>query len=135
MLKKIIKYEDYNGNEREDVRYFNITETELIKMSALYEKPLSEKMEEAVKNKDNKLILNIFEDILLKSYGVKSEDGTRFIKNKELTDEFIQSEAYNKLFVELATNTDELLSFIINVLPKNVSSKLPSIEELKKTNA
>ena len=58
----------------------------------------------------------------MKSYGEKSLDGKRFIKNKELTEAFIQTEAYSELFVELASNADEAVKFINGIMPKNMTA-------------
>ena len=56
-------------------------------------------------------------DIILKSYGVKSPDGRRFIKNQEVRDAFAQTEAYSQLFMELATNAKAASDFVAGIIP------------------
>ena len=128
MIKKTIKYEDYNGNEREEEFYFNLSNAELTKMELGVEGGLSERLKKVLATKDTPQILKVFEEIINKAYGVKSDDGKRFIKSKELLEEFTQTEAYSQLFVELATNENAAQEFILGTLPKKLS------DEVKKQN-
>ena len=128
MIKKTIKYEDYNGNEREEEFYFNLSNAELTKMELGVEGGLSERLKKVLATKDTPQILKVFEEIINKAYGVKSDDGKRFIKSKELLEEFTQTEAYSQLFVELATNENAAQEFILGILPKELS------DEVKKQN-
>ncbi len=128
MIKKTIKYEDYNGNEREEEFYFNLSNAELTKMELGVEGGLSERLKKVLATKDTPQILKVFEEIINKAYGVKSDDGKRFIKSKELLEEFTQTEAYSQLFVELATNENAAQEFILGILPKKLS------DEVKKQN-
>ena len=128
MIKKTIKYEDYNGNEREEEFYFNLSNAELTKMELGVEGGLSERLKKVLATKDTPQILKVFEEIINKAYGVKSDDGKRFIKSKELLEEFTQTEAYSQLFVELATNENTAQEFILGILPKKLS------DEVKKQN-
>ena len=128
MIKKTIKYEDYNGNEREEEFYFNLSNAELTKMELGVEGGLSERLKKVLATKDTPQILKVFEEIINKAYGVKSDDGKRFIKSKELVEEFTQTEAYSQLFVELATNENAAQEFILGILPKKLS------DEVKKQN-
>ena len=128
MLKKTIKYTDYNGVEREEDFFFNLNKTELMEMEIGTEGGFAEKIQTIVKTKDNAAILKTFKELILKAYGVKSDDGKRFIKSKELLEEFTQTEAYSQLFVELATNENAAQEFILGILPKKLS------DEVKKQN-
>ena len=78
-------------------------------------------LENVVKAKDGPSIVKIFKEIVLKSYGEKSPDGKRFIKSKELSEAFSQTEAYSKLFMELATDADAAAAFINAVIPSTVA--------------
>ena len=66
---------------------------------------------------DTASIIKEFKDILFKSYGEKSDDGKRFVKSKALSEAFSQTEAYSKLFMELATNADAAAEFINGLMP------------------
>ena len=78
---------------------------------------LDKLVDKIVKERDGKKIVEIFKEIILKSYGEKSLDGKRFIKNQELTEAFMQTEAYSELFVELATNAEVAAEFINGIVP------------------
>lgn len=118
MLKKTITYEDYDGNTRTEDHYFNLTKAEITEMQVSVDGGLTKMIERIIAAKDAKQIVSIFKDIILRSYGVKSPDGRRFIKSQELRDEFSQTEAYVKLFEELSSDTDAAVAFVNGIIPK-----------------
>lgn len=120
MLKKTINYVDYNGVERKEDFYFNLSKAEVTEMELSVDGGLSQMIEQLVNAKDNKQIIALFKEIILKAYGEKSADGRRFVKSKELSDAFSQTEAYSELFVELALNEEEAAKFIRGILPANL---------------
>lgn len=117
MVKKTIKYTDFNGVQREDNFYFNLTKAEIAEMEVSKEGGLGEYIQKITKEQNNKEIMSTFKELILKSYGVKSEDGLRFIKSEKLSEEFAQTEAYSELFIELATNAESASEFINNIVP------------------
>lgn len=121
MIKKTIEYVDYNGENRKEEFYFNLSKAEVMEMEMSKNGGLSEYIQRIVKSSDNAAIIALFKEIICKAYGEKSLDGKRFIKNKELTDAFVQTEAYSELFMELATNADEAAAFINGIIPKNMN--------------
>ncbi len=121
MIKKTINYVDYNGTDRTEDFYFNLSKAEIAEMELSTTGGLSEKIKRIVESKDQAEIVKEFKTIIAKSYGIKSEDGKRFIKSKEITEEFMQTEAYSELFMELATNVDAASSFIQGIIPKNLN--------------
>lgn len=118
MLKKTIKYTDYEGVERIEDFYFNINKAELAEMELSTKGGMVKRIERIVAAKDNKEIVEIFKEFILKAYGVKSADGKRFIKSQEVLDEFTQSEAYSELFMELATDDKAAAEFINAIVPQ-----------------
>lgn len=112
MIKKTITYTDYEGIQHTDDFYFNLSRAELIKMEYSIQGGLMKKIEKLSKSVDPTQIMPLFSDIILKSYGVKSDDGKRFIKSKELSEEFSQTEAYSELLVELFSDPDKAGEFI-----------------------
>lgn len=122
MLKKTVTYTDYNGVERTEDFYFNLSKAEAAEMELSVDGGLSRMLENIVKAKDNKQIITIFKEIILKSYGEKSQDGKRFIKSKEISEAFSQTEAYSELFMELALNEKAATEFINGVLPGNFNN-------------
>ena len=117
MLKKTMTYVDYNGNERTEDFYFNLTEAEIMEMEMGTAGGLSEMIQNIVKAQDVPAIIKIFKGLVLNAYGQKSLDGKRFIKTQELKEEFAQTEAYSQLFMELATDADAAAKFVNGIVP------------------
>ncbi len=122
MLKKTIKYTDYNGETREEDFYFNLSKAEITEMELSKEGGMSEYIKKISAAQNGPELIKLFKEIITKSYGEKSLDGKRFIKNKDLTEAFTQTEAYSELFVELASNADEAAKFINGIMPKNMKT-------------
>ncbi|MDO4292064.1 MAG: hypothetical protein Q4C65_02425 [Eubacteriales bacterium] len=121
MLVKKIKYIDYNGNPREEDYYFNISKSELAEMELSIDGGYSVMMERIVAAQNLPELMKNFKQLILKSYGVKSPDGKRFIKSEELSTEFMQTEAYDKLFMELITDTKAAIDFANGIMPKEIA--------------
>ena len=118
MIKKTITFTDYNGNERTEDFYFNLSKAELSEMELSTAGGLGQMIQDVVSAQDTPRIISIFKDLILKSYGVKSADGRRFIKSKELSMEFAQTEAYSDLFMLLATDEAAATEFVNGIVPK-----------------
>ena len=123
MLKKTITYTDYNGVERTEDHYFNLTKAEIMEMELSTTGGLAEMIQKITKAQDAPAIIKVFKDLVLKSYGEKSPDGRRFIKSKELSDAFAQTEAYSQLFMELATDADAASKFVNGIMPADVAAQ------------
>lgn len=121
MLKKNIKYVDYDGNERAEDFYFNLNKAEVIELQLGTVGGLTKTLEKIVQEKDASRIIEYFKTLILKAYGEKSADGRRFIKSQELCDAFEQTEAYSELFIELASDAKMAAEFINGVLPKEAA--------------
>lgn len=118
MLKKTITYTDYDGLERTEEFRFNLTKAEVVDMELTTAGTFSETMKRIVAEKDIIRIAKLFKELLLKSYGVKSDDGKRFVKSPELSEAFSQTEAYSDLYIELLSNPEEAAKFFAEVAPK-----------------
>lgn len=117
MLKKKITYTDYNGVERSEDFYFNLTEAEITEMEMSTTGGLTGMIQRIVDAQDMPSIIKVFKEIILKAYGEKSADGRRFVKSEELSNEFSQTEAYSQLFMELATDAEAASTFINAIVP------------------
>lgn len=123
MLKKTISYVDYNGTKRTEDFYFNLTKAEISEMELEIPGGMSEMLKRITAAQDTPTLVKIFKDLILRSYGVKSDDGRRFIKSQQLKEEFSQTEAYSELFMELATNADAASAFINGIIPADVAKE------------
>lgn len=118
MLKKTITYTDYNGVERTEDFYFNLSRAEIAEMSGVG--GLVEKLQGIASTEDPAAIIKIFKELILKAYGEKSVDGKRFIKSNEISEAFSQTEAYSQLFMEMATDAKAAADFFNNIIPSTV---------------
>lgn len=119
MLKKTINYVDYNGVERSEDFYFNLNQAEMVEMELGITGGFTEWVDRVVKTKDGPTIMKLFKDFISKSYGIKNLDGVHFEKSKEISDAFMQTEAYNVLFMELVTDANAAAAFVNAVVPKS----------------
>jgi hypothetical protein len=124
MLKKTMTYTDYNGVQRTEDFYFNLSKAEVTEMEMGTAGGLAEMIKAVVDAKDAPSIIKIFKDLILKAYGEKSPDGKRLIKSEELSTAFSQTEAYSDLFMELATNADEAAKFVNGIIPNAPEQKI-----------
>lgn len=128
MYKKTIKYTDYNDVEHEDTFYFNYSKAELIEMELVHPEGFEAWINGLVRANDNETLVGIFKELILGSYGEKDPTGKRFIKSKELSEAFSQTEAYSELYMELITNTDTAIEFVNGIVPKVENVSKPSLE-------
>lgn len=126
MLKETMTYIDYNGVERTEDFYFNLTKAEIMEMEMSTTGGLAEMIQRIIAAQDAPAIIKIFKDLVLKAYGIKSPDGKRFIKSEEISTEFAQTEAYSMLFMKLATDADAAAKFVNGIVPADVSKEAAS---------
>ena len=124
MIKKTINYTDYNGVERKEDFYFNLSKAELLEMEAGTTGGFAVMVQRMIDAQDTPALIKVWKEILLKAYGEKSADGRRFIKTEELSAAFAQTEAYSELFMELALNSDKAAEFVKGVIPANLEKNL-----------
>lgn len=129
MLVRKIKYTDFNGQEREEPFYFNLSKAELMEMELTTDGGLDTYIRRITAQQNNKEIVKLFKELILKSYGERSDDGKRFVKSKELTDAFTQTNAYSELFMELSTNADAAEKFITGVVDPSLAGELKKVNE------
>lgn len=137
MVRKEITWVDYNEVERTEEFYFNLTKTELRELEFGSEKALSTIMKELNTTKDMSGLVKLYKNLIMWSYGEKTPDGRRFVKgdNFELAKAFMETEAYDKLFDELASDPANFLAFIEGIVPKEVTDQAETDEsyrEMKK---
>ena len=132
MLKRTISYTDFDGNQREESFYFNLTKSELTEMELSATGGLTRMIEKIVETQDGARIISIFKELILKAYGEKSPDGRRFIKSKEISEAFSQTGAYDVLFMELATDADKASEFIKAVIPSDIDTSGANVPQLVK---
>ena len=124
MLKKIITYTDYNGIERTEPFYFNLSKAELMEMELGVTGGMTEMLDKIIAAKDAPSLMKTFKEMIMKAYGVKSDDGKRLIKSEELSIAFTQTEAYSVLFMELITDDKAAADFVNGIIPNEIKDKV-----------
>lgn len=124
-----IKYEDYDGNERNMEACFHLNKAELLELQVSWDGGLEKVLKKIIDEHDQKRMIEMIKMIILKAYGEKSLDGNRFMKSATITEAFTQTEAYSELFMRLATDDKAAADFINGILPKDL------VEETKKLEA
>ena len=124
MFKKTITYVDYNDNTRTEDFYFNLTKSDIMKMEMSVKGGLAEMIKRIVAAEDAPAIIAVFEDLIEKSYGVKTLDGKGFDKNPKHFEAFKQTPAYDELFMQLATDADAAAEFVNQIIPVDMRKQL-----------
>lgn len=119
MRKELISYVDYNGTERNEEFYFNLTRTECVALNNKTPGGLAAVLERIVKANDTAVIQATFEDLLGRSFGVKSEDGRRLIKGRNMEHfiAFQETPAYDELICKLISTPGYAAEFFNDVIP------------------
>ena len=131
MLAKKITFTDYNGQERTETHYFNLEKNEILEMDISQTGGLLEGVKRIIEARNGKEIMRIFKDIILKSYGEKDLDGVHFVKSEELSRRFMQSKAYDELFMELVTDDEAAANFINGIIPEGFNVDESEVDKLK----
>jgi len=128
MFKRNITFENYNGDTVTETLYFNLSKAELLEMQTEYKGGLENVMKNIIETNDAKQLIAEFKKLILLSYGQKTADGKKFIKNAELRDDFTQTAAYSELFMELATDDKAASEFINGIIPKGLKQQMDDLE-------
>lgn len=132
MYSKKIKYDDFNGQEREETFYFNLTEAELVEMESSVDGGLAAYGKRIIECQNVPEIMDLFKKLILISYGEKSADGKRFIKEDpvrgKLSLEFMQTNAYSELYMEFINHPESGAEFFNNVIPAKLREGMSDVD-------
>lgn len=124
MLTKKITYTDFNGEQQTEKFYFNLSKAELLEMEIGKNGGYQNYLKRLINSRNQEEIASIFKMFILKSYGIKSDDGKRFIKSEEISKEFEQTDAYSELYCELVTDTKKATEFFNGLIPQALSIEI-----------
>lgn len=132
MLKKTITYIDYFGVERTEDHYFKLSKPEVVKMQGSIKGGYDVRLRGIAAELNGANIMEFFEDFIRRSYGIKSDDGRRFMKSEEISREFMETPAYEALFDELTTNAEAAAAFVNAVMPQMNDAEKKALAEASK---
>jgi hypothetical protein len=124
MYKRPITYEDFNGNKVTETFHFHLSKAELVELELSYDDGFTATLQRIVETQDARSLVKEFKALILLAYGVRSEDGKRFIKNDQLREEFVQHPAYSALFMELATDEKAAGDFVTGIVPNDLADQM-----------
>lgn len=124
MIKRTIKYKDFNGEERTEDFYFNLSMPEITEWELGRDGGLSTFIEKVVAEKDQKNLIGLFKELILLAYGEKSPDGKRFVKSKEISEAFTQTNAYSELFMDMIQDEEFAVTFVNGLVPKELHDRM-----------
>ena len=124
MIKQDITYTNFEGEQETETLYFHLNKVELMEMQVSEKRGLAQYITDIQKAENNKEIFRLFKEIVLSSYGERSEDGKKFIKNERLREEFEGSLAYEELMVKLVTEADFASKFVNGIMPAGMADQI-----------
>lgn len=127
MIKKTINYVDFNGEEVSEDFFFHLSKAEIVELEMSHKGGLEQAIKRIVDAEDGKAIIAEFKNIILSSYGQRSADGRRFIKNQTLREEFESTEAYSTLFMELVTDAEKAAEFVRGIIPQDLAEEAAKV--------
>lgn len=123
MLKKIVKFEDFNGEQQEAEVHFNLTKTELANYYAQFEGGFDQYFKDAIRRGDIQTVSELMFNFIHLSYGQKSPDGLRFVKTEEDLQLFQQTAVYDQICTEVMSDVESFLEFVYSIVPKKVGEE------------
>lgn len=129
MLTKTIEYVDYNGVKRKEDFQFNLTKAEVLEWvsSSNGDYTIDKYLERIHETGNRKEMVQMVKDLIYRSYGKKSLDGKRFEKSEEVKKEFMESEAYSVLFMEVSGDAKKASEFLNGIIPDDLTDEIMKI--------
>ena len=124
-------YIDFNGVERTEDFYFNLSKAEIADMELSTTGGIKDMVNKILEAKDQAKLVSLFKDLIHMAYGVKSEDGRNFIKNDKVREDYFSTNAYSDLYMELATNDQFASQFFEAILPVTATDSEPNTDNVK----
>ena len=116
-------YRDWNDVERTEDFRFNLTKAALMEMQYEQEGGMREYLQKIIDAKDQKELMRMFKDLVLRAYGEKSDDGKYFIQNEDTKARFAATPVYSEIFMELSTDSDKASAFVNGIMPADISKE------------
>ena len=134
MIKKTVTYTDYNGEKRTETFYFHYSEAEILDMEMSEEGSFAERIQRIIDAKDKTALMKLVKKFVIDAYGVKSEDGKRFMKNDDVKAAFLECPAYSDIFMDTVTDDELAAEFVNGVIPSSMKDRVAKLSINKADN-
>lgn len=129
VLKKDITYKDLEDNEVTETFYFNLSKAELAELELKYKGGFGGFLRTVIEAQDANAIIGTFKAILSMSVGRKADDNRRFIKDPDTISAFMDSGAYDVVFMELLSSEEAAAQFINAIVPDGMAAEIVAAVE------
>ena len=123
MLKKVITYKDYDGNDKTEALYFHLNKFEWLELETYTKGGLIENLQHAIETGNAKKTIDILKKIILRAYVEKDQETGTFEKNDDIAIRFSKTDAFSELFYELAYNEEASKSFFLGLIPPELRTE------------
>ena len=130
MLIHKISYIDLNGVTCEDTLYFNLSKVDIAKLQVKGDGTFIDQLKGWLKDKKIENVFNFFYNLVLDSYGEKSEDGKRFIRTPEMRKQFEESRAFDEFFADVISTDEKMTNFVRAVIPYTLPEDIPDVASI-----
>lgn len=131
VLKQTVQYTDFDGNQAMETLYFNLTRTEVAENLHLRDKfqDLENRLDlesgsRTLNPNEIAEVLDLVKILMKLAYGIRSDDGKRFIKNDQIWEEFTQTAVYDAFLFSLFEDADKANEFMMGVFPRELADEL-----------
>lgn len=119
MIKKTITYQDDDGQTVTGDFLFHMNRLELLEVHREHNGDMTGHVQQLIKTRNARAMIDEMAAIVVRAYGVRSDDGKNFVKTPELTSAFAKSPALVQLMDELCKETYTATEFIVGALAPN----------------
>lgn len=127
MIRKTISFTDLDGNEVTEEFHFHMSVADLAEFMLDKGEDFVEHIKELTAKDDRKGLFQVFKQLLTASVGRRSEDGRKFLKSQETTDDFMSSDAFSEFLLELH-ETGKAIEFWNGIMPSDLEKKVAKLE-------
>lgn len=125
MYAKELSYKDYDGETCVETFLFHLNEVELVDLEVgSGPKGMLDYLQRIQKAKDKAGAIDFIKKLIRMSYGIKSDDGKKFMKSDRIWEEFSASAAYPALFMTLMSSEIEMEAFVNGIVPADVRAQI-----------
>lgn len=145
MIKKSISYTDYNSKSVAEDVYFHLSIDTITNnlgladdLQSLQEMIIGDGNERELTTPEKQQVLDMVKRFIELSYGVRSEDGSRFrpgTRYPELWDDFRDSAGYDAFLWALFQDPKSAMVFMNDVMPKEAIEQARAMQETEERKA
>lgn len=128
MIKKTISYTDFDDVKRTEDFWFHLGKAGIVEIEAATNGlGLEAWIKQVLRDQNVQAVLDMYKRMIGLAVGKRTPEG-RFVKSREITEDFVNSEAYGELLQEMFQSPNAGSDFLRSLLAKDV---LATVEEVQ----